>query len=244
MFRHHGKARTLNHNKKIASLLSFVAGTVNVAGFLSVQRLTTNVTGHFAFFVDEVFKLNLIGSLVFFAYILFFFLGSYISSMLVEAIARKGEQWMYVIPVMLETVILLSVACTQRIWVAGHANLIACSLLFAMGLQNSLVTRISSAMVRTTHLTGLFTDLGIELSQLFFYKGEEQRNKLFATIKLRLRIIAYFFMGGLAGGISYTYMGIHALYIPATLLVMGLCYDSIKLKLLRLHRKYNRKMEP
>jgi len=49
MFRHQGKTRTLNHNLKIASLLSFVAGMVNVAGFLAVQRLTTNVTGHFAF---------------------------------------------------------------------------------------------------------------------------------------------------------------------------------------------------
>ena len=59
MFRHNGKTRTLSHNLKIASLLSFVAGIVNVAGFLAVQQLTTNVTGHFAFFVDEVFKLDI-----------------------------------------------------------------------------------------------------------------------------------------------------------------------------------------
>lgn len=48
-----------------------------------------------------------------------------------------------------------------------NSNIIAFSLLFAMGLQNALVTKISNATVRTTHLTGLFTDLGIELSQLF-----------------------------------------------------------------------------
>ena len=56
MFRHKGKHRTLIHNLRIATLLSFIAGIVNVAGFLAVQKLTTNVTGHFAFFVDEVFK--------------------------------------------------------------------------------------------------------------------------------------------------------------------------------------------
>jgi uncharacterized membrane protein YoaK (UPF0700 family) len=43
-------------------------------------------------------------------------------------------------------------------------------MLFAMGMQNAMVTKISQSIVRTTHLTGLFTDLGIELSQLFFYK--------------------------------------------------------------------------
>ena len=69
MFRHQGKTRTLSHNLKIASLLSFVAGTVNVAGFFAVQCLTTNVTGHFAFFVDEVFKLNFWQGFVYFLYI-------------------------------------------------------------------------------------------------------------------------------------------------------------------------------
>ena len=39
-------------------MLSFVAGIVNVAGFMAVAKLTTNVTGHFALFVNETFKLN------------------------------------------------------------------------------------------------------------------------------------------------------------------------------------------
>ncbi len=89
MFRHRGKARTLKHNLKIASLLSFVAGIVNVAGFLSVQRLTTNVTGHFAFFVDEVFKFNVLGGLIFLLYIIFFFLGSFVSNLLIEIFSRN-----------------------------------------------------------------------------------------------------------------------------------------------------------
>ena len=106
MFRHQGKTRTLSHNKKIASLLSFVAGIVNVAGFLSVQRLTTNVTGHFAFFIDEVFKLNFSESIIYFLYILFFFLGSFISSLFIEIISRKNDRYIYVIPALIESIIL------------------------------------------------------------------------------------------------------------------------------------------
>ena len=78
--------------------------------------------------------------------------------------------------------------------ISKNPNLLACSLLFAMGLQNSLVTTISNATVRTTHLTGLFTDLGIELSQLFFYKQKEQKSKLYSSIKLRLTIITFFLL--------------------------------------------------
>jgi len=71
MFRHQGKTRTLSHNKKIASLLSFVAGMVNVAGFLAVQRLTTNVTGHFAFLWTKC--LNCIFLKAWFTFYTFFF---------------------------------------------------------------------------------------------------------------------------------------------------------------------------
>ncbi len=239
MFRHRGKTRTLSHNKKIASLLSLVAGIVNVAGFLSVQRLTTNVTGHFAFFVDEVFKLHFTESIVYFLYILFFFLGSFVSNLLVEMITRKNERLIYVIPTIIESLILFSIAIIGHELIENYANLIAFSLLFAMGLQNSLVTRISGAVVRTTHLTGLFTDLGIELSQLFFYKTEEQREKLTSTIKLRLRIIACFFIGGVTGGIFYSYLALHVLLLPAFMLIIGLLYDSAKFKLLNWRRKHD-----
>ena len=237
MFRHHGDTRTLSHNLKIASLLSFVAGFVNVAGFLSVQRLTTNVTGHFAFLVDEVFKLNLTQGFVYFLYIFFFLLGSFVSNFLIEVISRKNDQFTYVIPASFECAILLVIGIWGQQFLITSPNTIAFSLLFAMGLQNSLVTTISKAHVRTTHLTGLFTDLGIELSQLFFYKHQEQRHKLTSSIKLRLTIIGCFFVGGIAGGILYSRLNLFALILVSVVLGCGLIYDSIKFKIMSSGKK-------
>lgn len=239
MFTHQGKSRTLSHNLRIASLLSFVAGIVNVAGFLAVAKLTTNVTGHFAFFVDEIFKLNFWNGFVYFLYIFFFFLGSFVSSYLVEFISQKTERNIYVIPTSIEILILILLGIFGGKLISNNPNTIACSLLFAMGLQNSLVTKISNATVRTTHLTGLFTDLGIELSQLFFYKKPEMRQKLYSSIKLRLTIISFFFIGGIIGGIFYGMIQLKVLFIAGTALVIGLIYDNLKLKLLLLNRKYN-----
>lgn len=237
MFRHQGKTRTLSHNLRIASLLSFVAGIVNVTGFLAVQRLTTNVTGHFAFFVDEVFKLNFWGGFVYFLYIFSFFLGSFVSSLLIEIISRKNDNSIYVVPASIECLILFVIGFWGEGLIIKSPNTITFSLLFAMGLQNSLVTTISSASVRTTHLTGLFTDLGIELSQLFFYKANEQKHKLISSIKLRLTIISFFFIGGIVGGVLYSKVGIHTLIFAATTLVVGLIYDNIKFRLILLRRK-------
>lgn len=237
MFRHQGKTRTVKHNLQIASLLSFVAGIVNVAGFLAVQQLTTNVTGHFAYFVDEVFQLHFWKGLVFFLYILFFFLGAFISSLLVEYVALKNENKTYILPIVIEIVLLLFVASLGKNLIESYANLIVCILLFAMGLQNSLVTKISDATVRTTHLTGLFTDLGIELSQLFFYKKALQKIKLYASIKLRLTIIIFFFIGGITAGLLYQKLQLKVLILATLVLFIGLIYDTLKLKMIQLKRK-------
>ena len=226
MFSHQGTTRTFKHNLGIASLLSFIAGIVNVAGFLSVQCLTTNVTGHFAFFVDEVFKLNLTQALNYFLFIFFFFLGSFVSNFLVEIISKRNSNHIYVIPTIIESIILFAVAFFNKFLISESPNILAFCLLFAMGLQNSLVTTISNAAVRTTHLTGLFTDLGIELSQLFFYK---EKGKLLSSIKLRLTIISFFFGGGIIGGIFYSMIGLYVLGIAGTILISGLVYDNLKL---------------
>ena len=237
MFRHQGKTRTVKHNLQIASLLSFVAGIVNVAGFLAVQQLTTNVTGHFAYFVDQVFQLHFWKGLVYFLYILFFFLGAFISSLLVEYVALKNENKTYILPIVIEIVLLLFVATLGKNLIENYGNLIVCILLFAMGLQNSLVTKISDATVRTTHLTGLFTDLGIELSQLFFYKKALQKIKLYASIKLRLTIIIFFFIGGISAGLLYQKLQLKVLILAALVLFIGLIYDTLKLKMIQLKRK-------
>lgn len=233
MFRHKGKSRTLEHNLKIATLLSFVAGVVNIVGFLAVQKLTTNVTGHFAFFIDEVFKLNFLEGFIYFLYIFFFFLGSFFSNLLIEFVSKVNDRFIYRIPFFIETGILLFVAFFGDNFILAAPNVLAYLLLFAMGLQNSLVTSISNATVRTTHLTGLFTDLGIELSQLFFYKLKEQRERLISSIKLRFTIISFFFFGGLFGGIFYTLIELKVLAVVGVILLFGLVYDNIKISLIR-----------
>ncbi len=230
MFRHRGKSRTLSHNLRIASVLSAVAGVVNISGFMSIGRLTTNVTGHFAFLIDEVFQLEWWRAFVFFAYIFAFFAGSFTSSFIVEDLSRRKHRHNYTRSVLLESAILLALGLTGPFWVDRFPHAFACALLFAMGLQNSLVTTLSNAIVRTTHLTGLFTDLGIEFSQLFFYREKKDREKLTASIKLRLTIICFFFIGGICGGILFTYVKLYALVFASLLLGAAAIYDSLKLR--------------
>ncbi|MFN8277856.1 MAG: YoaK family protein [Chitinophagales bacterium] len=230
MFRHAGKRRTYTHNVQLASLLSLVAGLVNVTGFIAVQRLTTNVTGHFAFFVDEVYRMHFAAGAVYFLYIFFFFIGSFFSNVMIELALRFRRKHSYYFPAATECLLLCGFGWASEEWVVRHPNFLAYGLLFAMGMQNSLVTTISNAAVRTTHLTGLFTDLGIELSQLFFFRKKEEQAQLWSVIKLRLTIIGCFFSGGLLGGLFYAVLGLRLLLMAGLILVAAMFYDSLKLR--------------
>lgn len=238
MFRRRARTRTFHHNKIIASALSFVAGVVNIVGILSLHYMATNVTGHFGFLIEEALLLDYKAFLIYFLYIFFFFFGSFVSNFLVEALDKVNERYIYIIPAFIETLLLTLIAVFGDSLIEEHSHVIAYTLLFAMGLQNALVTLISNAIVRTTHLTGLFTDLGIEMSQLLFYKKRHHRIKLISTISLRLRIVAYFFLGGIVGGVVYNYFSFYALFAPATLLFFGIFYDYLKVRMIQLRNRF------
>ncbi len=239
MFRHQGKNRTFIHNLRLATLLSFVAGIVNVTGVLSIQTLTTNVTGHFAYFAEEIMKRDYAAAITFFVFTIFFLLGAFTSNFLAELISKKYPNLSHVIPISLEMIVLIAVGIfgAQSSLSSSEGKWIAFSMLFAMGTQNSLVTKISQSTVRTTHLTGLFTDLGIELSQLFFYKKPDEKKKLKTSIYLRLSIIIFFFIGCISGGFLYNLLEMKTLFVAATFLLFALLYDYIRLQFHVIKRK-------
>jgi uncharacterized membrane protein YoaK (UPF0700 family) len=222
----------------LAALLSANAGLVNVTGVLSIAILTTNVTGHFAFFAEELTQGQYKLALNFLLFILSFLVGSFFSSLLTEYFEQKGKRNSHALSISIEIVVLFTIGSYLYYTDELNApNVIASILLFAMGMQNSLVTQISESTVRTTHLTGLFTDLGIELSQLFFHSSIEDKSKLYKSIKLRLTIILFFLIGGVLGGYLYTYIQEATLILAALLLLFALLFDLFRLNYYRIKKQ-------
>lgn len=236
MFRHLGAKRTAKHNLRLTVLLGLTAGFVNAEGFLGFSVLTTNVTGHAALFAERVALQDWDTTQVIALWMCLFFAGAFFSSLVISLIGQN-QLFSYLLPIIVEIIILLVTA------LYGHhydgtlisKEFFAGSLLFAMGLQNALVTVVSGAAVRTTHLTGTFTDLGIELAQLF---RSDEKEKLIVKQKIKLHFsIIFFFMTGAVGG-AYLFQrySFYCFFAPAIILIFALTYDILRIKA----RKYYR----
>lgn len=237
MLSHTGAKRTYKHNVKLASLLGLAAGFVNAAGFLAFAVLTTNVTGHAALFAERLAMEDWKTARVVALWMVLFLAGAFISSFIVLRIG-KNQRYSYVTPILIETAILLAVAilgCRYDNTLVSR-ELFAGSLLFAMGLQNALVTMVSGSMVRTTHLTGTFTDLGIELAQIS-QKGHEDSAIIKRRIRLRLVIIGFFLFGALAGAYLFRYIRYYAFLVPAAILIFALLADIFRIRVKLYYRQ-------
>jgi len=243
MFRHIGKSRTYKHNIRLATTLSMVAGIVNICGLLAFDALTTNVTGHIAFFSEEIARENYATGFIFLLFTLCFLLGAFISNFLTELALKKKNKNPHFYPLLLEIVLISFVALTsfEMNFTILDTQFYAYALLLAMGIQNALVTNVSKYVVRTTHLTGLFTDLGIDLSQLFFKNSERKKEVLQKNITLRTSIIIFFFAGGLIGGVLFNYFQLQTLLLASALLIMAVYFDFLRFQYYILKRKMFRK---
>ncbi|HTE00112.1 MAG TPA: YoaK family protein [Mucilaginibacter sp.] len=238
MLRHLGTKRTYQHNVKLASLLGMTAGFVNAAGFLGFAVLTTNVTGHAALFAERIALQDWKTARVVALWMFLFLEGAFISSLIVSWIG-KNQRFSYVIPILIEIFILLGVALLGYRYDNSLVakEIFAGSLLFAMGLQNSLVSMVSGSVVRTTHLTGTFTDLGIELAQVI-QKRREDHHALKGRIKLRLAIIGFFMFGAIAGAYLFRSLRFHAFMIPVAILIFILISDISRITIQRYFRQH------
>ncbi len=234
MLRHTGQKRSFKHNLRLAALLCLNAGFINAAGFIAFKALTTNITGHAALLAIDIASSNFRSARMALLWLFLFLAGAFASAMVISKVGRDKTS-AYTLPIIVIIVIVLFVA------VFGHdynhtlpeTEYFAGSLLFAMGMQNALVTMVSGSVVRTTHLTGMFTDLGIDISMLFS-KDTTHHHGVKGRIVLRLTIIFCFLLGGIAGGMVFIRWSYNAFYLPVAVLIVALFYDYFRVNIMRI----------
>ncbi|MEO6293361.1 MAG: YoaK family protein [Burkholderiaceae bacterium] len=219
-----GLERTAESNLRLGMMLSFVAGATNAGGFLAVGLYTSHMTGMLSSMADNVVSGNFLLTLGAFAALAAFLAGAMTTAWLINWGLRKQLNSAYCLPLLLESLMLLVFGVFGASIKAFSILLVPMTVMilcFIMGLQNAVITKISKSEIRTTHVTGMITDLGIELGKLVYINDRSMPTKVLANRpKLRslLLLIGSFSVGGLVGALTFKYWG-YTMTLPLAVLV-------------------------
>lgn len=205
-----------------AFTLALVAGSINAIGLLGLEhQAISHLSGTATLLGTGLARTSFAHSLQLLIILLSFFVGAVISGLLLRDSALKLGRH-YETLLLLEAALLgVALLLLERHSVYGQYLASA-----ACGMQNALVTTYSGAVIRTTHLTGLFTDLGILIGG--WLRGETlDRRKLF----LFALIIVGFIAGGSLGAWLFLRLNFNGLVVPAVIcVVLALLYHYYRVR--------------
>ena len=228
-FRHlAGQHRTPSINQLLGGLLAFNAGAINAGGFLVVGMYTSHMTGFASMLADNLILGNvglLLGAL---GTLLAFIAGAATTAVQVNWARQHHLRSEYALPLLLEAGLLLVfglLGATLNRQTPFAVPLTVLVLAYTMGLQNAVVSKISASQIRTTHMTGVITDLGIELGKIFYWNRNQTPADFQVRanrIKLRLygMLLCTFMAGGLVGAAGFKYLGFIWVLPMATILLL------------------------
>jgi uncharacterized membrane protein YoaK (UPF0700 family) len=222
MLVHEGAARTPEADRSLALSLAAVAGALNTAGFYAVGLYASNMTGNVSAISDRAGTGNFLLAAQALLLVLLFVLGAATATLLVRGRRRRARAGAYAYGVCAEAILLVGLGLLDLFLpepARGYALVLGLS--FTLGVQNALVTKISEARVRTTHVTGTITDIGIELARWFDDRTRERGDLKPhdpARLQLHLLTVVAFLAGGLVGILAYRAMGVGLLFAAGAVL--------------------------
>ena len=218
-----GSARTLMVDRRLAWSLAAIAGALDTAAFQEVGFFAANMTGNVSLLSLHIADAAWRNSFLFLSIVAMFIAGAAGSTFLVTAGRRQGHRGVYAYSVLAESILLALLGCFRlKHPGAQSASELILGLSFLMGLQNAVVTQLSNARVRTTHISGMATDIGIELVLIADLRRHDREGADYAQIKSALRLhgetVLSFLGGGVFGIMIFNWIGDSILLVAAALL--------------------------
>ncbi len=215
---HH--TRTPSDDIRLGLLLALVAGALNAGGFLLIGQYTGHMTGIVSSLADNLILANIAPLPLLAVGFTAFVTGAAACSALVSWARTHAIPHQYALPMLLEGLLILTFTLLQTRLASPSVSLGMGLLCFIMGLQNATITKASGARIRTTHVTGITTDLGIELGKLL------TRSTDYPKLALLTGLLTSFFVGGLLG--AYGFLQFGAIFaLPFGLLLLALSIPQL-----------------
>lgn len=205
--------------------MALVSGATNVGGLFALGHFASHMTGYLTLLADGLFVMDLSILLFSLMSLGLFVLGGVTCTLLVIWLNRRARALRYAVPVAIQGGLLWIFAVTGLL-PEGVGTVLGLGVLcFTMGLQNAMITKISKAQIRTTHMTGLVTDLSIEAGRALSLQLMPGRGTPPNMVKLRIlgQIVALFLLGGILGSFLFSLLGFaFSAPIGAVLLILSM----------------------
>ncbi len=230
--KHHERARRGPNEVQIGMILIFVAGAVDAGGFLLLGQFTAHMSGNASSMADHLHSGAWLVVLAGVAAFLPFLAGAAVAAMLIGGRLRNGGKSPFVPALLLESLMLLAFAVLYPlIRSAGFGTDLAIAILsFAMGLQNATSTSLSVTRMRTTQVTGIATDLGLELGRLLYWNRPRGSARGPAVVADRAKLakvgalLLSFLAGGFTGASGFSKFGSISCAAFAVILLLLACW--------------------
>ena len=205
-----------------AWVLAFVAGIVNVVGLLGFEHhAITHLTGSTSLLAIALATADPYSILHFAGLLGSFLAGTVLSGLIIQHSAfQLGRRYGFAL--ILESSLLFAAVPLLNRHYASGLYCAAC----ACGLQNAMMTTYSGTVIRTTHISGMFTDLGISLGNAMRGAAVDAKR-----VRMSLLIISGFLCGGVTGALAYRQLQAATLLIPAAITAaMSIGYAIYRLR--------------
>ena len=215
-----GHARTPGIDRRLAWPFAGIAGAFNAAGFCAFGTFSSNMTGNVSGLADHLGLRELTLALPMLALIAAFMAGAMSATLLISAGRRHRLRGVYAYSVLTEALLLVGLGLAGvSLPARWHGAVLVTGLSFLLGLQNATITQITDARVRTTHVTGMVTDLGIGLARRLS-RGDDASGPDREKMRLYAVTVAAFLAGGVTGVLAWSVLGTAFLFIAAGLLAL------------------------
>ncbi|WP_434777518.1 YoaK family protein [Neisseria sp. Ec49-e6-T10] len=227
--------------RNLGYIMAFIAGAINAGGFFAVNRYTSHISGVISSMADGLILADIKLVLIAFSMLFCFIAGAIHATWLILWARRRRFRGGYGLSMWVEATYLLifgllgaSLSGYKHIFTPPTLML----LCFIMGMHNTVVTKLSGGLLRSTHMTGIATDIGIELAKLMPVK-KFNSDKIHITevnrrrLTLFLGILFSFFIGGIIGALGFRHLGYQFTLPLSFLLFIFGCrpiYYDIKLR--------------
>lgn len=211
-------------NQVLWTMLAFQSGFMNAGGFLACQRFVSHMTGYGTYVGVGLGRKEYQNAFEMAMAPLFFLAGAAYAGWLVDRRMILREEPKIVTGITAMAILNMVIYICEISGILGEFGeplifqrdfmLLFC-LCFACGLQNGLFSGITKGAVRTTHLTGPMTDIGLNLTKIFtHHRDDPQRRELSMLNWLRVKIVVMFSSGSLIAVLVFPTLGHEGFAIP------------------------------